>query len=532
MPRSPVRRLPAVLPLSLLLAACAAETGDEAGEPASLARPIVNGDMTTGYPSAGALLTGATPAESTIQCSGTLIGCDTFLTAAHCVCPGQGGDCQGGAPPEPMRVFFQNAGFFEVTAVRVHPGFNFPDNDVAVLTLDRPVTGIAPTPLADSAPALGTEGTIVGFGRTGGSSYVYGLKYEGPITTGYCPEGIDPSGKVCWTFNGTGDANTCNGDSGGPLFFQSGGVVKVGGITSGGVDFACLAGDNSYDNDVFTYRAFIEAGAPIAQATCGALPQIGSTEVAVETDQGRLAEGETAELTVEVPRGTTELRVALNSSDGSPTNFDLAVHRGGRRDEAMSCIAATPSAYEYCDVASPEPDVWSVEVQAVTGGGDYQVTATVIGGGPIGVDDAYTAYAGQPLEIAGDEGVLANDDGPLGALAAEVVEPPAHGALALEADGSFVYTAEAGYAGADSFTYRASDGTYATTAVATFTVEPASAAPDDSGMFAGCAAGGGAGGPGGGLLLVLAAVALLHRRCREVTARWGQKTRRWPGLLP
>ena len=501
--------MPAVLPLALLLA-CGLDDGSDRPV-AELSRPIVNGDLTHGYPSAGALLTGASPEASQLQCSGTLIGCDTFLTAAHCVCPGDGGDCQGQAPAEPTRVFFQHAGFFEVTAVRVHPGFNFPDNDVAVLTLERPVTGITPTPLQDNAPGLGAEGTIVGFGRTGGSEYIYGLKYEGPVTTGTCPDGIDPSGKVCWTFNGTGDANTCNGDSGGPLFFHTGGVTRVGGITSGGVDVACLAGDNSYDNDVFTYRQFIEAGTPIAQATCGALPHIGSPEVDVESDQGQLGEGETAELTVEVPRGTTELRVALNSSDGSAANFDLKVHRGGMRDESVSCIAATPSAYEYCSVTSPEPDVWNVEVQSVTGGGDYQVVATVVGGGPVGVDDAYTAFGGHPLEIDAASGVLANDEAPLGALSAEVTTPPLHGELALAADGSFVYTPEGSYVGTDSFEYRASDGSYASGGVVTFMVEPASEAPDDSGVFGGCAAGGGS-GAGAGLLLLLALVGVVRRR--------------------
>jgi hypothetical protein len=297
MPGSLVRRVPLVLPLVLGLA-CAGG-GGEAPETGESARPIVNGDLTHSYPSAGALLTGAGPDASQLQCSGTLIGCDTFLTAAHCVCPGNGGDCQSPTPVEPFRVFFQHAGFFEVTAVRVHPGFNFPDNDVAVLTLERPVAGITPTPLQDAAPGLGTEGTIVGFGRTGGSDFTYGLKYEGPVTTGTCPGGIDPSGKVCWTFNGTGDANTCNGDSGGPLYFSTGGVTRVGGITSGGIDSSCLAGDNSYDNDVFTYKAFIEAGTPIAQATCGALPHIGSPSVDVESDQGELAEGESTVLTVE-----------------------------------------------------------------------------------------------------------------------------------------------------------------------------------------------------------------------------------------
>ena len=43
-------------------------------------------------------------------------------------------------------------------------------------------------------------------------------------------------------------------------------------------------------------------------------------------------------------------------------------------------------------------------------------------------------------------------------LSAMLVTGPAHGTLTLNADGSFIYTPDANYHGADSFTYRASDG--------------------------------------------------------------------------
>jgi MYXO-CTERM domain-containing protein len=219
-----------------------------------------------------------------------------------------------------------------------------------------------------------------------------------------------------------------------------------------------------------------------------------------------------------VPRGTTELRIALNSSDGAAANFDLRVTRGGVRDEAMVCTAATPAAYEYCHAISPEPDVWNVEVEAVTGGGEFQVVATVVGGGPVGVDDAYTAFAGRALDIDATEGVLANDDAPLGALSAEVVTAPLHGELALAADGSFVYTAESSYTGNDTFEYRASDGSYATGGVVVLTVDPASQAPDDSGVFGGCSAGGGAAGAPWLVLVLALAVGVVYRRRRS----WGQ----------
>src|SRR5204862_477381 len=60
---------------------------------------------------------------------------------------------------------------------------------------------------------------------------------------------------------------------------------------------------------------------------------------------------------------------------------------------------------------------------------------------------------------------------PTGAnLTAAVATGPSHGALTLNPNGSFTYTATAGYTGADSFTYTATDG-IATSAPATVSIQ-------------------------------------------------------------
>ena len=67
------------------------------------------------------------------------------------------------------------------------------------------------------------------------------------------------------------------------------------------------------------------------------------------------------------------------------------------------------------------------------------------------------------------------------AITAVDASAPAHGALALDADGTFTYQPQAGFKGTDSFTYRASDGT-AQSAPATVTIsvgnQPPTAADD------------------------------------------------------
>ena len=83
--------------------------------------------------------------------------------------------------------------------------------------------------------------------------------------------------------------------------------------------------------------------------------------------------------------------------------------------------------------------------------------------------DAYNTDVDTPLVVAAP-GLLLNDlAGGTGAITAEVAALPAHGTLTLAADGSFRYQPDAGYAGPDSFTYRAVQGG-ARSAVATVTL--------------------------------------------------------------
>ena len=77
---------------------------------------------------------------------------------------------------------------------------------------------------------------------------------------------------------------------------------------------------------------------------------------------------------------------------------------------------------------------------------------------PVAQDDGYVLDEDAVLSIAGPSGLLANDlDGNANALISALVQGPSHGVLALNDDGSFVYTPDANYFGLDSFRYRAED---------------------------------------------------------------------------
>lgn len=77
---------------------------------------------------------------------------------------------------------------------------------------------------------------------------------------------------------------------------------------------------------------------------------------------------------------------------------------------------------------------------------------------PVAVGNNYAMNQDTVLNVAAP-GVLGNDtDADGDALTASLVTNVAHGTLVLYANGSYKYTPTAGYAGVDSFTYRANDG--------------------------------------------------------------------------
>lgn len=83
----------------------------------------------------------------------------------------------------------------------------------------------------------------------------------------------------------------------------------------------------------------------------------------------------------------------------------------------------------------------------------------IINSAPVGVADTFTTA--EDVLLIGN--VLANDSDADGdPLTAALVAGPAHGALTLNADGSFQYTPDANYNGSDGFIYTATDGHFTT----------------------------------------------------------------------
>ena len=110
------------------------------------------------------------------------------------------------------------------------------------------------------------------------------------------------------------------------------------------------------------------------------------------------------------------------------------------------------------------------------------LTVTAVNDAPTAAGDAYSTAEDTVLTVAGP-GVLGNDADPDGdPLTAVLVTGPSHGSLTVNANGSFSYTPAADYAGADSFSYRASDGTLTSNvATVTLTVTAVNDAPTAAG---------------------------------------------------
>ncbi len=181
--------------------------------------------------------------------------------------------------------------------------------------------------------------------------------------------------------------------------------------------------------------------------------------------------------------------VPVVANDGFSGNEDLAINGNVLSNDSdpegdpMSAILVTNAAhgsvslnangsFTYAPVPNYfGPDGFNYKVN--DGIGDsasavVSITVNPVNDAPVAVND--TANGNEDSQLAGN--VLANDTDIEGnALTAELIANVAHGVLVLNANGSFTYTPAQNYSGADSFIYRANDGTAnSNTATVTITV--------------------------------------------------------------
>jgi VCBS repeat-containing protein len=183
--------------------------------------------------------------------------------------------------------------------------------------------------------------------------------------------------------------------------------------------------------------AYAEAGAVLQVGTPGVL----SNDIDVEGDAFTLN-------TTPVSGPASGNTLTLNA-DGSFTYTPDSLFTG-----------TDSFVYEICETATAELLCGQATVTISVGVNDP----------PIALDDAYGAVQNTELTILAP-GVLGNDsDGDGDSLTAILAVGPANGTLTLNGDGSFTYVPAFGFAGVDSFTYTANDGTVDSN-VATVTID-------------------------------------------------------------
>src|SRR5205823_3734965 len=106
------------------------------------------------------------------------------------------------------------------------------------------------------------------------------------------------------------------------------------------------------------------------------------------------------------------------------------------------------------------------------------ITVNAVNDAPTAANDSYSTNEDTPLTVAAP-GVLGNDsDIDTSTLTVALVSGPAHGALTLNADGSFTYAPAANVNGTDTFTYKVNDGSLdSNVATATITINAVNDTP-------------------------------------------------------
>ena len=217
-----------------------------------------------------------------------------------------------------------------------------------------------------------------------------------------------------------------------------------------------LRGDGSFDYDAQGFRGTTTFSYQVDDGTQLSAPVL----VTLTVNTPPLANDDTYELTEDESLVTSDLLGVLNNdldADGDTLTATLLsdpLHGTVMLNEDGGFSYIPPAEFSGSDQFRYRIDDGRNEfAEAIV-----RLNVVSVNDPPITTEDSYYALPDHLMSVSVERGLLANDvdvDGPQ--LTAILLNPPAHGTLTLNSDGSFQYLPKPGYTGTDIFSYRADD---------------------------------------------------------------------------
>jgi hypothetical protein len=279
------------------------------------------------------------------RAGGTLIGQKHVLVAAHSVI---------GIPPGQL-IFTLGTETYRIRKLHIHPDFEMNSvasdqgNDIAILELDRSVTGIVPSPILDRSPQLDEQLLLVGYGEHDENKF-------GTKRAGWTPP-VDHIGQSIfrWTQENLLQNDSDPGDSGSPLFVTVNGKPHILGIVSGGVSNLTGVGNIATNTRLDRYSEWLKSiVSDVIITSSNSIPSllVEDTQFFLDENAGEQSialqfageESVTAYVTTDQPSFFSLLTVDYDTSGRGVIRFSTGVNQRGTAHIFVTITSGNSSA--------------------------------------------------------------------------------------------------------------------------------------------------------------------------------------------